>query len=901
MLRNRCGWAWRLFVAFMLFSVFQCPVARGGPLTGLPPILPVIPTKSGSGSQTLFSLSGYVYQDPTGQGIMQPGGLGVPAVEMLLLNSSGGTAEVAFTNTAGYYYFGGLLASQPYTIEEMPPTNYVSTVDNVGYFQLSSGGTLSAPPGAAYGMLSPPYSISGITFAASSSGSYSAVQYDFGESPQTFHTGIPSKPTIPGGVGATGPSASFSVSLAVVGGNNRFLAASSGAGILQMSGTVLNTATSAADAISWSTLQTSTGLTMSPTGTSNLAAGAASLLTGTLNGTNLSSGTQTAYLEATGRIGATGKVTNNTGAVIVDPVNSRGIDFVSTANLGRIMAGTTTAPAGISITSAGAYLNYSNLTLNTASAAGSDANGAFTVSNTGAAVTYNGTTTSNPAGTSITATFSGTASGTISGVAPIAGNTGLFTGETLASGTPVLPTLSVPYTATVLQQRQLAPGPAVTLPVPAGFGGLLSGATVNTGVSVTSTTDSSHTTSVYVYGSALALYSSDGVSVYQPPDQVGQVTATQTLVNSAGTTNVPVSVLVQGLGTQYSAIAALSVKTAESLSVGDTASYAPVNVAYNVSNVGLAATGGTATSGGKVVQTYGAPLSAPVAQGTALATFNPTLAQGGNYTGVTLTSLVYAIGTAGSSSTALNSPDTNTIISSGAVTSSNVYGVVGSQCDILDSTALSSSSTVTMAWRARNSNENGITGVHQPIFPQGIWNLSSDVVDIENVPSATSFAMEMSFQDDINTALDGGLPSTVAGTYLAKWNPSAGTAGQWVNAASTVTPGSLAVTGVADTLSDFLAQEYAAHPGIPHDQLLADLVGSWGVAFNTNPSTPGVGTSWAIVNNGDGQFAVVPEPSTLALLGASLAGFLAYRFRRKASLLFRRTSMTPCFASQSEA
>jgi hypothetical protein len=869
MLRNRCGWAWRLFASFLFLSCFYIPVASGAPIVGLPPIRPTIPSQIQP--QSLFSLSGYVYEDSSGSGTMS--GQGLPAVEMMMI-PSGGTAQIALTNGAGYYYFPNLTAGTSYTLEEVLPANFNSTTQSVGYFQLSTGGTLAAPSGASNGTLSPPNEVLGIKFAPSTSGIYSAVNYDFGESPLEFPVyGIPTKPVIPGGSGATGPSASFSTTLSVAGTNDRFLAGAVGAGTLNLNGSVLNTGSSGS--LNWQVTNLSTGLTIVPSSTTNLTPGSQSTLTGTVNGTNLSPGTQYASMTVSGRIGATGKVGTSVSNVLIDPVASRGIDSVSSASLGRIIAGGSVS-SNITILSAGAYTNYSNLTLNSGSASTSDASGnSFSVSNS-AAVIYNGTTTSNNGATGFTATFSSTASGPVSGTAAVPGNTGLFTGETLASGTPTLPTLNVPYTATVLQQRQLTAGPAADLPIPAGYGGLLSGATVPAGFSVISTTDSSHTTNVYVSGSVQANYTQDGSTVYQPPIQVGQVTATQTLINSAGTTAVPGSVLVQGLGLSYSGIASVNVTTAEAASVGDTHAYNPVNLVYNVANVGYAATGGSNASG---AQTFGAPLSAPVAQGSTLATFDPALAAGGTYTGVTLTSQVYAIGTAGSNSTALNSPNTNTIIASGVVTggsAGNVYGTVGSQADILDSTALATSSTVTMAWRSRNSNENGITGSHQPIFPLGIWNLSSDVVDVEGVPATTTYAMEMSFEDGINTLLDGGRVSTVYGTYLAKWNGSA-----WVNAAGTVTTsGSLAQTAVNDTLSDFLAQQAANYPTLSHDQLLADLAGSWGVAFNTDPSHPGVGISWAIVNNGDGQFAVVPEPSTFVLLGAGAAGMLVY-FRRK--------------------
>ena len=131
--------------------------------------------------------------------------------------------------------------------------------------------------------------------------------------------------------------------------------------------------------------------------------------------------------------------------------------------------------------STGSYNFYSNLTLNGgASASATDSNGSYSVTN-GAGVTYNGTTTTNSGAATFKVAFSSSASGPLSTTAAIPGNTGLFTGETLASGTPTLPTLNVPYTATVLQQRQLTAasgGPTTSFTVPSATGGLLYGAVV---------------------------------------------------------------------------------------------------------------------------------------------------------------------------------------------------------------------------------------------------------------------------------------------------------------------------------------------------------------------------------------------------------------------------------------
>ena len=55
------------------------------------------------------------------------------------------------------------------------------------------------------------------------------------------------------------------------------------------------------------------------------------------------------------------------------------------------------------------------------------------------------------------------------------------------------------------------------------------------------------------------------------------------------------------------------------------------------------------------------------------------------------------------------------------------------------------------------------------------------------------------------------------------------------------------------------------HPhNLTQDQILASLVGS-----HAQVSAGGQSYSWVILNGGGGNFAVVPEPSMLALLGAA--------------------------------
>lgn len=860
MLRTHCGSAWRLFVAFLFYLLLCSSAARGTPIKPPTPIPP--PTST-------YAISGDVY------------GLNGGTAQVELLQN--GTELGAPVSTTGYYDFTGLTLGDTYTLEQYPLlTGYQNSSGSIGYFQYSSltssvSGTMAAPSGAL--VSSSGSAISNITLPSttpSGTGSYAyvGVNYNFADSASTVVTPTgsvtlpPSRPIIPvGSVGVTSTSSMYiSDSVAVVGGNNRFLAGPGS--VLNLTGTVANNGTHSSN---WQ-LSLVGGMSFTPTSGMSLASGGATTFVGTVNGAAFAPGVQTDIVWVTPitTINQPAPGAQSRGAYLtIDPVLSRGSDptsqlQVSGATLGRIMAGAT-ATTAISVASLGASASYTNLTMNSGSYNAADSSGdVFAITNA-APTTYNGTTTTNSGATAFNATFASSLSGSTTGTVAIPVSSELFTGEKLASGSPTLPTLSVPYTATVLQPRQVtaaAGQAAINLTAGAAAGGLLCGAVVpvNTGYAVMSSSDSNHVTNVWVTGSANAVWTSDGAT------PVGQVTVTPTLVNSAGNVTVPVSIAALSMG-QYSGSASLSVVTAEATSVHDNTNYAPVPLAYSVSNVGYAATGGLVSGGTQ--QLFGAPLSAPITAGSTIASFTSA----NSY----LTSSVAYVGTSGTASSYANSPNTSTIISSGTVTKANMFGTVGSQCDILDSTAGSSGTTVTMAWRNRNSLENGSMLSTSPSlvasqFPSGVQWLTSDVVNIGGVAGNQTVAMEMTFDDGINQLLDSsGSPGTISGSYIAEWNGSA-----WQKATSlNVSNGTAEVQGYSGTLSAFL-QQYEVVKG----DSLSQLAGSWGVALNPG----GVATSWAIVNglNQNGaQFAVVPEPSTFVLLGTGVAGLLIYRGRRR--------------------
>lgn len=418
----------------------------------------------------------------------------------------------------------------------------------------------------------------------------------------------------------------------------------------------------------------------------------------------------------------------------------------------------------------------------------------------------------------------------------------LADGEAAEVGAVVQPA-TLTYNVDVLQPRTLG-----TVVSTMDFGNVLRGASVSgnfTVKSLNSNPDLRHTTKVTVAPGGSAL---------------GDLTVGQTKISSGGTVKVPISGVLATYNPRgnrkpnptYATVVngRVPVVTGESSDVHDDTAYRSFTVQYRA-NVGVADFGSTPTafnSGGTI-------LKANIAAGSQLTDLSSKVAHDG------------MLGWNSTPASWIKRP----------ADLAGLYGPVGSEATIVNSTALASNATVTMQWRARLGSEAAAPKAPpSSTLPPHSW-LASDVVKVGGIGANVIYAMQMSFDSRINLALDGPVNGTVAKEFekhrlcLCEFNTMTN---KWDNAGSGV--------GNFESLADFLGDHQGAS--------LASLLGSWGVDPDTTTNM-GIGYAWAVVAGDEsGIFAVdpgcsgvtfAPEPSTIVLLSIAAGSWWAYVRRQR--------------------
>jgi hypothetical protein len=207
--------------------------------------------------------------------------------------------------------------------------------------------------------------------------------------------------------------------------------------------------------------------------------------------------------------------------------------------------------------------------------------------------------------------------------------------------------------------------------------------------------------------------------------------------------------------------------------------------------------------------------------------------------------------------------------------------------------------TIDMSWRSRASAlEEGNSS--RPLVPDCAGWLVSDVVDISKPSTAApgpfvanasgtlpAYVLQMTYSSSLESVSDEKTDAPAGYLYLG-WLDQVVTdprhpwelTPEWVNAAIASQPGGLSsavLRGGKDGKYGPYVESWTAFRN-SHKSNVSSYLGYWGV-------DPATDTVWGVVNR-QGEFAVVPEPGTIALLGVAVPALLLAlrRWRRNSGL-----------------
>ena len=252
--------------------------------------------------------------------------------------------------------------------------------------------------------------------------------------------------------------------------------------------------------------------------------------------------------------------------------------------------------------------------------------------------------------------------------------------------------------------------------------------------------------------------------------------------------------------------------------------------------------------------------------------------------------------TAGSSYAGIGTTVLGTTLTPGTSTTTPILGTArpqfGSSAWIRAGQA-SASTTVSMQWRTATQYElyGSSTSVEMPgggpLPDSGPWNtLGSDVVKISGIAATGSldaqgrlptdaYTLELTFDPTIivagyqNYDTLGWTLNDIIGAGELQLGYLDPVTGVWTKQLNVIAPGAQRVQNYAGSWDSF-----AAANGVT-DANLGAFVGSWGIVIDTSDLANS--RIWSVLDH-TSQYAVVPAPGALALLGA--AGLVGSRRRR---------------------